>query len=84
MDLLGPQLLDAARQVKEEGQTNPLLHLVAADPAFHLDAESLAGLLKPERFVGRAPAQVDEFLAEHVRPWLAIHPPSLPDEEPEA
>jgi len=53
----------------------------AADPAFRLDAESLAGLLKPERFVGRAPAQVDEFLAEHVRPWLAIHPPSLPDEE---
>ena len=74
---------EAARQVKQEGRTNPLLEPIAADPAFRLDAESLAGLLKPERFVGRAPAQVDEFLAEHVRPWLAIHPPSLPDEEPQ-
>ena len=28
-------------------------------------------LLDPERFVGRAPQQVREFLAEHVRPVLA-------------
>jgi adenylosuccinate lyase len=25
----------------------------------------------PSRFVGRAPQQVDEFLEEHVAPWLS-------------
>ena len=74
---------EAGRAVKEEGRANPLLELIAGDPAFGLDRAALAGLLDPARFVGRAPAQVDEFLAEHVRPWLALHPPLPPDDEPQ-
>jgi adenylosuccinate lyase len=73
---------EAARAVKEEGRANPLLELIADDPTFRLDRDSLTGLLKPERFVGRAPAQVDEFLGEVVRPWLAAHPPAADDEQP--
>ena len=33
-----------------------------------------AGCWSPARFVGRAPEQVDEFLAGWVEPWLAGHP----------
>jgi adenylosuccinate lyase len=58
----------AARQVKVEGGTNDLLARLKADPSFakvDIDAE-----LRPERFIGRAPKQVDEFLAATVRPIL--------------
>jgi len=65
---------EAGRRVKDEGELNPLLSLVTADPEFGLDAGDLAGLLKPERFVGRAPGQVDEYLEEVVEPWLTSHP----------
>ncbi len=64
---------EAARRVKVEGEANPLLELVARDPAFSLDASTLAALLDPSRYVGRAPQQVEEFLAEVVTPWLVAH-----------
>jgi len=62
---------DAARRVRMEGGTNDLLSRLRADPAFakvDIDAE-----LDPARFIGRAPEQVDEFLAAHVRPLLDAH-----------
>ena len=61
----------AARVVLEEGGANPYLELVAADPAVPLERAELEALLEPRRFVGRAPEQVREFLAEHVKPVLA-------------
>ena len=60
--------LEAARQVKQEGLPNDLLARIAADPAFA--AADLAATLDPRRFVGRAPEQVDEFLAEVVEPLV--------------
>jgi adenylosuccinate lyase len=60
----------ATAAVLEEGDANPFLHLVAEDPAVPLDHSELEGLLDPARFVGRAPQQVREFLAEHVQPIL--------------
>lgn len=63
---------EAVRRLKEEGvERNPLLDLLAADPAFATVKASLAAALDPMRFVGRAPEQVDEFLAGEVRPRLA-------------
>ena len=56
----------AAARVKVEGLENDLLDRLRADEAFakvDIDAE-----LEPIRFVGRAPEQVDEFLAEQVQP----------------
>ena len=56
----------AARRVKEDGAPNDLLERLKADEAFAgIDIDAL---LDPAAFVGRAPQQVDEFLAEHVEP----------------
>ena len=74
---------EAARRVKEEGAPNPLLELVAGEGAFGLDAAALAELVEPQHFIGRAPAQVDEFLAGFVQPWLAAHPTAADDAQPE-
>ena len=56
----------AAARVKVEGLDNDLLDRLRRDEAFagiDIDAQ-----LEPIRFVGRAPEQVDEFLAEQVQP----------------
>ncbi len=64
---------EAARAVKGEGAANPLLRLVAGDPAFGMDESMLVALLGPERFTGRASQQAEEFLRDTVEPWLAGH-----------
>ena len=60
----------AATAVLSDGGANPFLGLVADDPEVPLDQTELDALLVPARFVGRAPQQVREFLAEHVQPVL--------------
>jgi adenylosuccinate lyase len=60
----------AADRMKDEGGPSDFLDRLAADEAFSLDRASLDALLVPERFVGRAPSQVDEFLAAEVTPIL--------------
>ncbi len=49
---------------------NNLLELIAADKSFGLTLEELQSAMQPERYIGRAPQQVEEFLAETVRPVL--------------
>ena len=60
----------AGKVVKEEGKDNDLLERIAADPAFGLTIDQLNAIMKPENFVGRAPAQTEEFIREHVQPVL--------------
>ena len=60
----------AAQAVLSDGADNPFLDLVADDPEVPMDRAELEALLEPARFVGRAPEQVREFLAEVVRPIL--------------
>ncbi|MGE0143612.1 MAG: adenylosuccinate lyase [Planctomycetota bacterium] len=73
---------EAVRRLKEEGvANNPLLALLAEDPAFSAIADGFRDLLDPARFVGRAPEQVDEFLAAEVRPRLAAWDGALPGGE---
>ncbi len=62
--------MEAGRNVKEKGLDNNLLELIAADPAFGLSMEELQRAMKPERYIGRAPEQVEEFLKEVIRPVL--------------
>ncbi|MGP1349600.1 MAG: adenylosuccinate lyase [Stomatobaculum sp.] len=62
--------MEAGKHVKEEGRDNDLLELIAADPAFHLKLEDLKKTMEPERYVGRSPEQVTDFLREEVAPVL--------------
>ncbi len=62
--------MEAGRNVKVEGQDNNLLELIAADPAFNLSLEDLKKSMDPARYTGRAKEQVEEFLAEVIRPIL--------------
>jgi adenylosuccinate lyase len=60
-----------ARAMKDEGVPNDLLDRLAADPAYPVAIANLRDALEPHRFIGRSAHQVDEFLAEVVRPILA-------------
>lgn len=62
----------ASAVVKQDGKPNDLIDRLKADPAFAGIDWSI--VLDPARFVGRAPEQVDEFLAEHVEPALGRYP----------
>jgi adenylosuccinate lyase len=61
--------LAAAGEMKA-GRSSDLLARIAGDDAFGLDEAGLLGLMDARRFVGRAPEQVDRFLAEAVDPVL--------------
>jgi adenylosuccinate lyase len=65
----------AAAVIKQEGGENDLLDRLAADEAFA--GVDLEAALDPAQFVGRAPEQVDEFLAEVVEPIRRKYPDAL-------
>jgi adenylosuccinate lyase len=65
----------AAAVVKQQGGRNDLLDRLAADPAFA--RVDLVAALDPARFVGRAPQQVDEFLADVVEPIRKKYPQAI-------
>jgi adenylosuccinate lyase len=62
----------AAREVKD-GRKNDLRERLAGDPAFGAVAGRLDDLLDGRRYVGRAPEQVEEYLAAEVDGLLARH-----------
>ncbi len=61
----------SARAIKDGAAHNDLLDRIAEDSAFGITRDELERAMDPRRFVGRAPEQVDEFLAEVVEPLLA-------------
>ncbi len=69
-ELLRVHARAAAHRIHAEGEDNPFLDLVAADPGIPLDRTELDALLDPRRFVGRAPEQVRAFLEREVEPVL--------------
>ena len=60
----------AARAMKDDGARNDLFERLAADKAFGVPLEDLRAAADPMRFIGRAPEQVDEVLADVVEPLL--------------
>lgn len=73
----------AGERVKMQGLENDLLDRIAADPAFGVTREELEEELRPERYVGRAPQQVDDFLAEWVAPVLERYGDDIEHRAPE-
>ena len=62
--------MQAGARVKQEGLDNNLADLIAADPIFKVTKEELDNIMKPENYIGRCPQQVDEFIANCVKPIL--------------
>ena len=61
----------ASKVIKEQGGENDLLERIANDEAFGVTLEELVSIISPEKYVGRAPQQTEEFLEEIVKPALA-------------
>ncbi len=63
----------AAAQVKVHGLENDLLERLAQDPVVGMTRSELDAVLDMHAFVGRAPQQVVEFVAEFLEPVLQRH-----------
>jgi adenylosuccinate lyase len=66
---------EAARRVKQDGYSNDLLDRLQSDEAF--SGVDITAVANPKEFVGRAPQQVDEFIAEIVQPIRDRYPTSV-------
>ena len=62
--------MDAARKVKEEGESNDLIERIIKDNSFGLSEEEIISIINPDNFIGRAPGQVVDFVEEYVKPLL--------------
>ena len=62
--------LEAGHQVKDLGKPNNLIDLIADDPLFGMTREEITAHLEPAAYIGRCPQQVEEFLADCVKPQL--------------
>ena len=60
----------AGKVVKEEGGENDLVQRIANDPMFMITEEEILATLTPESFTGRSAEQVDEFIADFIKPIL--------------
>ena len=60
----------AGRNVKELGEDNNLLDLIAKDPMFKLSKEELKDSMKPEKYIGRSAVQVEDFIKRNIKPIL--------------
>ena len=58
----------AGANVKDKGEKNNLLELIAAEPMFGIGLEELERLMDPSLYVGRAPEQTKEFIEEDILP----------------
>jgi adenylosuccinate lyase len=81
-EIIRQHSIAAAQAVKHEGAKNDMLERLAADKKFNVSLSDMKSLLDARRFIGRAPQQVDEFLAEVVEPILSgsTNPPALREE----
>ena len=65
--------MEAGKLVKEEGRENDLLERIIENPSFKnlgIHSEKLKEILNLQKFVGRAPGQVESFIQNEVYPVL--------------
>ena len=65
--------MEAGRNVKVEGGENNLLDLIKQDEMFAPVWDKLDEILDSKNFIGRAPLQTVEFIAEEIDPILNKH-----------
>ena len=60
----------AGKVVKEEGKENDLLERIANDEMVGMNMEQLEAIMHPNKFVGRAPQQTEEYFHDFISPIL--------------
>lgn len=60
----------AGKRIKEEGLDNDLIDRIANDPMFGMSRAEIEAELDPANYIGRSPAQVDDFLNDCVYPRI--------------
>ncbi|MBQ3335471.1 MAG: adenylosuccinate lyase [Eubacteriaceae bacterium] len=72
--------MGAGATVKQEGKPNDLMERIVADGSFGIKSEDIPAILNPERYIGRAPSQVDDFIHDEVMPVLEANRDLIKDE----
>lgn len=62
--------MEASQRVKGEGLNNDLIDRIIADSNFGLTENEIRDIIDPNKFIGRAPSQVEEFIEEYINPIL--------------
>ncbi|MCW3161031.1 adenylosuccinate lyase [Chryseobacterium oryctis] len=62
--------MEASKQVKVEGKENDLIERILNDSSLKLDKSKLKEVLDPKNFIGFAPIQTEEFIANEVQPII--------------
>lgn len=62
--------MQAGKNVKVEGKDNNLIELIKADEMFAPVHDKLDDILDAKKFIGRAPSQTVEFIANEIQPIL--------------
>ena len=62
--------MEASKKVKEEGKENDLIERILNDDSLKLDKSKLKEVLDPKNFIGFAPIQTEEFIANEVQPII--------------
>ncbi|MBQ9460306.1 MAG: adenylosuccinate lyase [Clostridia bacterium] len=68
---LHEKIREKSQEIKSSGGKNDLLEYIASNPMFGKTLEELQEMARPEKYIGRAPQQTTDFLAEVVAPALA-------------
>jgi len=71
--------MQSARRVKREGKDNDLIERLASDKEIGLSRDEIKSLMDVRNFIGRAPEQVTEFVAENLQPVMKKYADLLGD-----
>jgi adenylosuccinate lyase len=62
--------MEATKAYKEQGTPIDLLERIFQDPSFNISSKELKNLLDPQKYIGRAKEQTEEFISEKIKPRL--------------
>ncbi len=62
--------MEASRKVKMEGKENDLIERIMNDNSLKMDKSKIKEVLDPKNFIGFAPIQTEEFIANEAQPIL--------------
>jgi len=63
--------MEAGIEVKEKGNRNDLLDRIIDSNRFNLSHKDILQILDPQKYIGRAPEQIEEFIDEYINPILS-------------